>query len=425
MNEGNNNDKIERIIVTCPNPECQQRLRLPKIHRLLEVKCPECGTVFRYNYDAFQKVSRVFIKTKPEEGVKWYYRRWAIILFLILFPPMGIGLMWGGSRFQRSTKVLITIILGFLLLTWYYSQRGIFSLLIPLVPIGIILLWARLKLQRPAKVWLTIILVFSSIWLTKHSGLFLDDKIYLPPADSILIDELDMQIFEKRAETEKIKTIPQIVEVQGSGVVSIETDKGQGSGFIISQSGIIVTNYHVLKGVHSVQITLTRGDVYNDVSLIAADRKKDLALIKIGASGLPTINLGDSDDVKVGQPVVAIGNPLGLKDTVTEGIISAIRDFKKVKILQTNAAVSPGSSGGPLFNMCGEAIGITSASVMWGQNLNFAIPINELKLLIKTEKTFIEMLGRFPELSRKEIRTRISIIEKRFQEEKTQKSKSR
>lgn len=407
MTERNDRDKMDRIIVICPNSECQQGLRLPKIHKPLEATCPRCGTTFSYDYDAFQKVSKVFIKTRPEEKVKWYYKRWAVILFLILLPPIGIGLMWAGSRFQRLTKVLITVILGFLLLTWYYSRGGILSLLIPPIIIGVILLWAKSKLRKPAKVWLTIILICSSIWITKHSGLLPEDKIYLPSANSALISELNKQVFEKRMGTKRIKTTPQIVEVQGRAVVSIETNRGQGSGFIISENGIIVTNYHVLKGAHSAQVKLMNGDVYDDVSLIAADRKKDLALIKIAASGLSTINLGDSDKVKAGQRVVVIGNPLGLKNTVSDGLLSAVRDFKGIKLLQTSAPISPGSSGGPLFNMRGEVIGITSliCSSRWGQNLNFAIPINDVKTLIKTEKTFIEMLRRFPELSKKEIRT--------------------
>lgn len=422
MNE--KNMKTDRVIVICPNLECQQKLSLPIVHKPLEVTCPECHTVFSYNYDAFQKVSRVFTKIKPEEKLKWYYRRWVVILSLILFPPIGIGLIWGGSKFKLSIKILFTIIFGYLIVVWNYSEGGIIRLIALAIPVGIILLWAKSKLRRPVKVWFTVIFISLALVSNWYTKFVLEKEIGLPLlTNGALINELDRKISKESVGTEKIKTVPQIVKSQGRSIVFIETDKGiQGSGFIISQNGVIVTNRHVLEGAHSAQVTLPDGNVYDDVSLVAADRERDLALIKIVASNLPVLNLGDSDKVEVGEHVIAIGNPRGWKSTVSDGLLSAIRDFKGIKLLQTSAPISPGSSGGPLLNMHGEVIGITSSLDMWGQNLNFAIPVNEVKSLIKTESTFIKLLKSFPDLStKKELEKGISVIEKYLQEEKIEK----
>ncbi len=155
---------------------------------------------------------------------------------------------------------------------------------------------------------------------------------------------------------------------------------GQGSGFIISKDGYIVTNYHVIEDASDIKVTLTTRQQFN-AKLIGGDAKTDLALLKIEAEEtLPTVPAGDSNKLEVGEWVMAIGNPFGLGHTVTTGIVSAKRrtigagpydDF-----IQTDASINPGNSGGPLFNMKGEVIGINTAIVPQGQGIGFAIPSN-------------------------------------------------
>ena len=166
--------------------------------------------------------------------------------------------------------------------------------------------------------------------------------------------------------------------------------KGQGSGFIISPDGLILTNHHVVDGADEIKIHLTDDREFN-AKVIGSDAKTDVAVIKIDGKDLPCVKLGNSKDVKVGEWVAAIGAPFGLENTVTSGIVSAksrnLPSDQFVPFIQTDAAVNPGNSGGPLFNMKGEVIGINSQifSTSGGfMGLSFAVPI-DLALQIKDE----------------------------------------
>jgi serine protease Do len=159
--------------------------------------------------------------------------------------------------------------------------------------------------------------------------------------------------------------------------------KSLGSGFIISNDGYIFTNNHVIKNATEIKVTLHNEKTYT-ARVIGSDPKTDLALIKIDAGGsLPTVDLGDSDSLKVGEWVLAIGNPFGLEETVTAGIVSAkgrvIGAGAYDDFIQTDASINPGNSGGPLFNVRGEVIGINTAIINRGQGIGFAIPINMAK----------------------------------------------
>jgi S1-C subfamily serine protease len=185
------------------------------------------------------------------------------------------------------------------------------------------------------------------------------------------------------------KDIPTITkESSGAVVVVIASDKGgktisQGSGFLVSRDGRVITNYHVIEDAKSAIIKLDNGAFYSIAGLVAADEGHDVAVLKADGKGFPTLSLGDSARMQVGEEVVAIGNPLSLETTVSSGIVSAIRQLEgQGSVLQITAPISPGSSGGPLFNMRGEVIGITAFQVTRGQNLNFAIPINVAKQLL-------------------------------------------
>ena len=159
--------------------------------------------------------------------------------------------------------------------------------------------------------------------------------------------------------------------------------QGVGSGFIMSQDGYILTNNHVVEDADQIKVKLANGKEY-DGKVVGRDPKTDLALVKIdGAPDLQPLRLGNSEDLKVGSWVVAIGSPFGLEQTVTAGIVSAkgrvIGSGPYDNFIQTDASINPGNSGGPLINMKGEVIGINTAIIASGQGIGFAIPINMAK----------------------------------------------
>ncbi|ODN31195.1 Do family serine endopeptidase [Fervidobacterium thailandense] len=172
-----------------------------------------------------------------------------------------------------------------------------------------------------------------------------------------------------------------------------EDSNSVGSGFIITKDGYVVTNYHVVKGAKQIKVTLLSGEIY-DAEYIGGDEELDIAVIKIkGAKkDLPTVELGDSDKLEIGEWAIAIGNPLGFQHTVTVGVISAVgRKIPKpdgsgyyTGLIQTDAAINPGNSGGPLLNIYGQVIGINTAIINPTQamNIGFAIPINTAKRFI-------------------------------------------
>ncbi len=187
------------------------------------------------------------------------------------------------------------------------------------------------------------------------------------------------------------ETLPGVIKQALNSVVFIEThdaaDKllASGSGFIASPDGRIVTNFHVIKGAHSALVKLTNGSFFKAEGLVASDEAGDIAILKVGGSNLPALAISDSDKTVVGQTVVAIGSPLGLKsleNTVSNGIISGVREISGHKYLQTTAAASPGNSGGPLINTSGEVVGIITWKMLTGESLNFAIPGNSVKAVL-------------------------------------------
>jgi len=164
---------------------------------------------------------------------------------------------------------------------------------------------------------------------------------------------------------------------------SNRVQQGGGSGFVIQSSGLILTNAHVVAGANQVKVTLKDGREFQG-KVLGADTLTDVAVVKVQASNLPTVTLGNSDRLRPGEWAIAIGSPLGLDNTVTMGIISAtgrrsaqvgVPD-KRVGFIQTDAAINPGNSGGPLLNQQGEVIGMNTAIIGGAQGLGFAIPIN-------------------------------------------------
>lgn len=176
-----------------------------------------------------------------------------------------------------------------------------------------------------------------------------------------------------------LKSVVLIVVSDASG-----KETKQGSGIVVSGDGKIITNFHVIERASTAVIKFPNGAFFLVDGVLAVDKVNDIAVLKAAGSGFPVVPLGDSDKVQVGEEVVSIGSPLALEATVSNGIISSIRDLKEgnLRLFQTTAPISPGSSGGALLNMRGEVIGITAAQLAKGQNLNFAIPINTAKSLL-------------------------------------------
>lgn len=193
-----------------------------------------------------------------------------------------------------------------------------------------------------------------------------------------------------------------------------QIQSGTGSGFIIDSKGEIITNAHVVDGASKVTVTLKDGRQFEG-KVVGKDPVTDVAVIHIEAENLPTVKLGNSEQLQPGEWAIAIGNPLGLDSTVTTGIISAtgrssaqigVPD-KRVEFIQTDAAINPGNSGGPLLNQNGEVIGVNTAILQGAQGLGFAIPINTVQQIAaelvangKVEHPFlgIQMLTLTPEL---------------------------
>ena len=200
-----------------------------------------------------------------------------------------------------------------------------------------------------------------------------------------------MPVLAQHYSTDELVNIS-VYEKINPSIVSIEAnlDDGfsAGTGCVVRSDGVILTGSHVVEGANQIDVTTYDGKVYKASVLAKMGKNKDLALLKISPkSRLKTISFGDSSDVKVGQKVLAIGNPFGFSGTLTSGIVSRI-DYAKGRI-QTDAAINPGSSGGPLLNSQGEVIGISQSIYNPDNNISnigigFAIPVNDAKKFIET-----------------------------------------
>ena len=153
------------------------------------------------------------------------------------------------------------------------------------------------------------------------------------------------------------RSVASVARVASPTVVTIHTATSTGSAVVVDASGVLVTALHVVRGSTTASVKLPNGDVYDDISVVDVDERRDIVLLKIKAFGLIPAKLGNSESVQVGDLAVVAGSPQGLEQTVSSGIISAIRDFGEgFHLFQTDAAVSPGNSGGGLFNESGELV---------------------------------------------------------------------
>ena len=195
------------------------------------------------------------------------------------------------------------------------------------------------------------------------------------------------------------RTVHDLVNQLGEAVVQVRTPSGLGSGFIINEDGFLMTNFHVIEGETQISVEVyhqTGGELerksYKQVRIIAINKFADLALLKIEEKGAPKFKyvlLGNADALAVGESVFAVGSPLGLERTVTEGIMSTkTRPMAGELYLQTTAQINPGNSGGPLFNLRGEVVGITNMKITFGEGLGFAIPVEAVKYFLDHRDAF-------------------------------------
>ncbi len=194
-------------------------------------------------------------------------------------------------------------------------------------------------------------------------------------------------------------SVRELVNHLGEAVVQVRTPGGLGSGFIINVDGYLITNFHVIEGETqiSVEVYHQKDDqlqrkVYKQVTIVAMNKFQDLALLHIEDKEAPKfarVSLGDSELLAVGEKVFAIGSPLGLERTVTEGILSTkTRQLQGELYLQTTAQINPGNSGGPLFNLRGEVVGVTNMKLLFGEGLGFAIPVEAVKFFLRHRDSF-------------------------------------
>lgn len=228
-------------------------------------------------------------------------------------------------------------------------------------------------------------------------------------AEGYTIDTVDANIIQPESIFDATKlyrtanlrktTIEKCVEAVEEAVVMVSTPAGLGSGFFINEEGYLITNFHVIEKETKIEVTIFEKQKngfekrkFKKVKIEAINPFVDLALLKVedlGDSKIKFAYLGDMDRTVIGEQVFAVGNPLGLERTVTDGVISTKnRVFEGQVYIQTNADINPGNSGGPLFNLSGEVIGVTNMGYIFYGGLGFAIPVNQVRHFIDNREAF-------------------------------------
>lgn len=228
------------------------------------------------------------------------------------------------------------------------------------------------------------------------------------PSDAALLDAYSRTVI---AAVEKVGPAVVSVDIERSKLLGMWEQKGGGSGFAFTPDGFILTNSHVVEGAHSISVGFSDGRRY-DAELIGDDPDTDLAVLRINATNLVAAELGDSHHLRPGQIAIAIGNPYGFQHSVTAGVISALGRSMRSRsdrlledIIQTDAALNPGNSGGPLVNARGQVVGVNTAMIFLAQGLSFAVAVNTARYVAgrlirdgRVRRSFIGVVGQDIEL---------------------------
>ena len=215
-----------------------------------------------------------------------------------------------------------------------------------------------------------------------------------PVAGAAPKGEAGTELFRQSKGVVQEKSVRDLVAQLGEAVVQVRTPGGLGSGFFLNEEGYLITNFHVIEGETQISIEVyhqTKGQLerkaYKQVRIIAMNKFQDLALLKVEDAEMPKFSwvpMADPDALAVGERVFAIGSPLGLERTVTEGIVSTkTRQVQGELYIQTTTQINPGNSGGPLFNLKGEVVGVTNMKLLFGEGLGFAIPVENVRYFLK------------------------------------------
>lgn len=297
---------------------------------------------------------------KDKQNVRWFFKKKFVFVILAFLYPFGLIFLWSGSKFKHVTKMVLTVIFG-------------------LIFLGNVLYQEKVKTAEHKSS------AFERITKVINAP---KKKVFLPAYAAV--DSLRSLRLKRQEQKQRVKlSISEIHARYSPSVVSIKTkDKmgrelGLGSGFVITEDGFIATNYHVVESAYEAEVKVAE-KTYSPAYLVKATAQKDIAILKIDVQGLIPLSIGDSEKLVSGQSVVALGSPLGLEKSVSSGIVSSVRSGREIKLIQMTVPVSPGSSGGPVFDEYGDVIGITTlASFLFAQNVNFAVPIDYLDGIIK------------------------------------------
>ena len=219
------------------------------------------------------------------------------------------------------------------------------------------------------------------------------------PAPAPEITEAKTGFYSSSNKLAPVRTVLELVNQLGEAVVQVRTPSGLGSGFFLNPDGYLITNFHVVEGETQISVDVYHQKdgqldrrTYRQIRIVALHKFGDLALLKVEDRDAPrfkSVPLGSADALSVGERVFAIGSPLGLERTVTEGILSTkTREMGGQLYLQTTTQINPGNSGGPLFDLGGEVIGVTNMKVTAGEGLGFAIPVEYVKLFLDHRDAF-------------------------------------
>ena len=207
------------------------------------------------------------------------------------------------------------------------------------------------------------------------------------------------QFYSAATKVSAARDVSSLVKQIGEAVVQVKTPGGLGSGFFINDDGYLITNFHVIEGETEISVEVYQQkngqldrETYKQVKIIAINKFHDLSLLHIEDKNAPKfkpVTLGSGDALNVGDGVFAIGSPLGLERTVTQGILSTkTRQLEGELYLQTSTQINPGNSGGPLFNLAGEVVGVTNMKITFGEGLGFAIPVELVKSFLDHRDAF-------------------------------------